>query len=165
MKRLFSVNAAAELLERDRATIVRAMRGVPADAMEHGQKRWTMAKIANSLSLHQSATSGDGARREQLRLVDEIEAGFDKIDRDFETLEAEPSIDRRKEISLKLKIGLSISNLDEQLRRANSMDKETGYLLQIACDQMVGTLRSRLLDRLNLWDQVEAIRAAGAATQ
>ena len=38
----FSVNALAEMLERDRATVVRALRKVPSDATEKGQPRWTM---------------------------------------------------------------------------------------------------------------------------
>jgi hypothetical protein len=38
----FSTNALAELLERDRATIVRALRKVPPDATERKQPRWKM---------------------------------------------------------------------------------------------------------------------------
>lgn len=38
----FSVNALTELLERDRATIVRALRKVPPDATERKQPRWKM---------------------------------------------------------------------------------------------------------------------------
>jgi hypothetical protein len=38
----FSTNALAELLERDRATITRALRHVPKDATEKGQQRWKM---------------------------------------------------------------------------------------------------------------------------
>jgi hypothetical protein len=98
-------------------------------------------------------------------LANEIEAGFKKLDRDFEKLEAEPSIERRKEISLELKIGKTINRIDEQMKAANAMDTQTGYFVQLACDKMIGTLRSRLIDRLDFWDEVEKIRAAGAATQ
>jgi hypothetical protein len=38
----FSANALAELLERDRATIVRALRRVPPDAVERKSPRWKM---------------------------------------------------------------------------------------------------------------------------
>ena len=42
MSQTFSANRIAELLERDRATIVRALRHTPSDATEKGQPRWKM---------------------------------------------------------------------------------------------------------------------------
>ena len=41
--KLFSAYAAAELLERDRQTLTRALRSTPADGQERGQPRWKMA--------------------------------------------------------------------------------------------------------------------------
>ena len=39
----FSANAIAEMLERDRATVVRALRNTPPDATERKQPRWKMS--------------------------------------------------------------------------------------------------------------------------
>ena len=45
----FSVNALTEMLERDRATIVRALRRVPPDATERKQPRWKMTTALAAL--------------------------------------------------------------------------------------------------------------------
>lgn len=45
----FSANALAEMLERDRATIVRALRKVPPDATERKQPRWKLATALAAL--------------------------------------------------------------------------------------------------------------------
>jgi hypothetical protein len=47
---VFSINAAAELLERDRRAVTTAMRHVPPDAKEKGQPRWRMATFVDALS-------------------------------------------------------------------------------------------------------------------
>jgi hypothetical protein len=45
----FSANAIADLLERDRATVVRALRNVPHDAVERKQPRWKMTTALAAL--------------------------------------------------------------------------------------------------------------------
>jgi hypothetical protein len=50
MKNIFSINKAADLLERDRATLVRALRHVKADGAERGQPRYTMRTIVDALA-------------------------------------------------------------------------------------------------------------------
>jgi hypothetical protein len=45
----FSANAIADLLERDRATIVRALRDTPPDGKERGQPRWKMTTALDAL--------------------------------------------------------------------------------------------------------------------
>jgi hypothetical protein len=45
----FSSNALAEMLERDRATVVRALRKVPADSVERKQPRWKLVTALAAL--------------------------------------------------------------------------------------------------------------------
>jgi len=47
--KVFSENALAEMLERDRATIKRAMRKVPPDATERKQPRWKLTTALEAL--------------------------------------------------------------------------------------------------------------------
>lgn len=54
----FGVNALAELLERDRATVVRALRDVPSDAVERGQPRWKMVTAVAALDEHRLPNVG-----------------------------------------------------------------------------------------------------------
>jgi hypothetical protein len=46
---VFSINAASEVLEKDRRTITKALRYTPADKMERGQKRWRLRTILDAL--------------------------------------------------------------------------------------------------------------------
>jgi hypothetical protein len=47
---LFSINGAAEVLERDRRTITKALRYVKPDKKERGQSRWRLRTILDALN-------------------------------------------------------------------------------------------------------------------
>jgi hypothetical protein len=49
MTPVFSINAASELLERDRRTVGKALRHVPPDKKEKGQPRWRLPTILSAL--------------------------------------------------------------------------------------------------------------------
>jgi hypothetical protein len=49
MRNHLSVNAAAEMLERTRRTIKRAMRDIPPDSLERGHPRWKLPRIIEAL--------------------------------------------------------------------------------------------------------------------
>src|ERR1700730_16460435 len=59
---VFSVNAAAEVLERDRRTITKALRRVRPDKKERGQDRWRLATILNALDRLPGSTSAPTQR-------------------------------------------------------------------------------------------------------
>jgi hypothetical protein len=64
--KLFSAFAAAELLERDRQTIVRALRNTPPDGREGEHGRWKMSTIISAMERHSRAGGsgiGDGSNR------------------------------------------------------------------------------------------------------
>jgi hypothetical protein len=64
--KLFSAFAAAELLERDRQTIVRALRNTPPDGREGEHARWKMSTIVDAMERHGRASGGsigDGSDR------------------------------------------------------------------------------------------------------
>jgi hypothetical protein len=46
---LFSINSAAEVLERDRRTVTKALRHTPPDAKQKGQPRWRLRTILDAL--------------------------------------------------------------------------------------------------------------------
>ena len=48
---LFSVNGAAEALERDRRTITKALRHTKPDGKQHGQDRWRLKTILAALEV------------------------------------------------------------------------------------------------------------------
>jgi hypothetical protein len=46
---LFSINGAAEVLERDRRTVTKALRHTKPDAKQHGQPRWRLRTVLDAL--------------------------------------------------------------------------------------------------------------------
>ncbi len=60
MKNLLSISGAADLLERDRATLVRALRHVPPDGYQNGQARWRMPTIVDALAIKPQARRKTG---------------------------------------------------------------------------------------------------------
>jgi hypothetical protein len=98
MKNLFSINRAADLLEKDRATLVRALRRVPADGYERGQPRWRMPTIIDALAIKPQARRETGKYRDRYGIrrstaLDGMQVMFEK---QVALIRAEPSLDRRR---------------------------------------------------------------------
>jgi len=136
MNNLFSVNRAADLLERDRATLVRALRHVPPDGYERGQPRWRMPTIIDALAVKPQARRETGKFRDRYSLRSRV---LDDMRRTFEEevalIGAEPSLERRREMALQL------APLLEQYQAAYL---EIGRSLYIADDDVL-TARSDLI--------------------
>jgi hypothetical protein len=95
----FSVNGAAEVLEKDRRTLVRALRHTKPDAHEGRHPRWRMTTILGALELNaprpeRHVGSGD-------QLDEECKAAFAKFDGAFEKMLALPSLVKRREMAIK----------------------------------------------------------------
>src|SRR5205823_2931946 len=102
-KTLFSVNAAAILLEKDRATLVRALRRVPADGTERGQPRWKLPTIISALAVRPEARRESGLYRDRYNLYSPV---LDGMRREYEKqvalISAEPSPDRCRAMAVAL---------------------------------------------------------------
>lgn len=100
MKILFSVNKAADLLERDRATLVRALRHVTPDGHERGQPRYRMRTITEALGAHEARNSGhaghDRLRSRLGEIADELEQTHKELDAKREVIKAEPTLDAKQ---------------------------------------------------------------------
>jgi hypothetical protein len=100
---LFSVNGAANLLEKDRQTLVRALRHVTADGFERGQPRWRLPTIVNALMLKTEARRETGKCRDRYSLRSPT---LDVLRREYEkrvaSIAAERSLDKRRDMALQL---------------------------------------------------------------
>lgn len=108
----FSLNAIAELLERDRATVVRALRDTPADGTENRHPRWKMATACAALEQHNRSnicainTGGD---------IDPVLAAvFSSFDAAYDAMKNLPSLAARRKASIALRPQLAA--MDRQLR-------------------------------------------------
>lgn len=102
MKNLFSINKAADLLERDRATLVRALRHVTPDGHQHGQPRYRMRTITDALAAHEArnnVSTHGGADRLRSRLseiADELEQTHKELDAKREVVKTLPTLDAKQ---------------------------------------------------------------------
>jgi hypothetical protein len=102
MKSLFSINKAADLLERDRATLVRALRHVKPDGRERGQARYRLRTITDALATHEGRTNGAApAGRDRLRprlgeIADELERAHRELDAKRALIKTLPTLDEKQ---------------------------------------------------------------------
>jgi len=102
MKNIFSINKAADLLERDRATLVRALRHVKADGTERGQPRYTMRTIIDALAAQEARNNGfshgepDRLRSRLGEIADELEQTHEELDAKRELIKAQSTLDAKQ---------------------------------------------------------------------
>src|SRR6516225_10051076 len=104
MEELFSINKAAHILERERATLVRALRYTQPDGFQGGQPRWTLASITAALALTPQARRNSGKCRDRYgirhsKVLDELRFKFEQ---QVAFIAVEPSLDNRREMALAL---------------------------------------------------------------
>jgi len=131
MKELFSINRAAGLLERDRATLTRALRSIKPDGFDRGQPRWFLPTIVNALAVPPQQRRDSGKARDRFSLrnkeLDELQV---TIERQIELIASEPSPDRRRAMAIELA---------PQLAEHHALFLSVGRELGIASDDVLGT--------------------------
>jgi predicted transcriptional regulator len=132
-QKLFSINGAADLLERDRATISRAVRAVPADGHDKaGHPKWKMATIVQAMS------QNSGASPRMIELADELEATGAEAMEVLQRLRDLPTITKRREYA-QSGACKAIGRLHEALEACKQSLKPTERdVWMIAADVAVG---------------------------
>jgi hypothetical protein len=128
--KVFGVNALAELFERDRQTIVRALRGIPADATENQQPRWRMSTAVAALERHtriHDSGSNSGQAPELARI-------FARFDEAYDMMRALPSLDGRRKASIAL--APLIAETDTMLRAHGRAIGAGGELSDLRADKI-----------------------------
>jgi hypothetical protein len=120
---LHTINAASVLLERDRATIRRALKSTPPDdTSENGRPKWRLTRIISALAEHldekpkQPAPASSVLReleavgKEATVLANEVQAGFDKM-------RAMPDIEERRELAC-AEVGPKVGRFIDVMQRS-----------------------------------------------
>ena len=132
-QKLFSINAAADILERDRATITRAVRNLPPDSRQGNHPRWKLANIVAALR-----QSGGGASPRMIELADELEATGAEAMEDLQRLRDLPTVTKRREYA-QSGACKAIGRLHEALEACKQSLKPTERdVWMIAADVAVG---------------------------
>jgi hypothetical protein len=93
------------LLEKDRATLVRALRHVKPDGRERGQPRYSMRTISDALAANEARNNGtsrgghDGLRARLGEIADELEQAHEELDTKRELIQAQPTLDAKQPYS------------------------------------------------------------------
>jgi hypothetical protein len=94
---LISENKAAQLLQRDRGTIKRALHGIDPDGYEQGQPRFRIATVMRAMIAH---TRIDGRSRPAVSLIEPelvtLEQADLKLNAFLKRLRAERDLERRR---------------------------------------------------------------------
>jgi hypothetical protein len=147
---VFSLNNLAEQFEVDRSTMVRAMRGVPADEVRSGNRpAWKIGTAAKALEVHRRKRGDDVSNSSVL--IDRIEADFETLDKGFAQLLAEPDLERRRKLDKTLGVGEMIGALDVRMRETHAVIGEAKGLSAIVGNHLIGDLISRYATLLDYW--------------
>lgn len=96
----FSINGAAELLERDRRTITKALRHVLPDGHVNKSPRWRLRTIIDALET--AAAHSDHYAMKSTTLADQADALFKEFDTAFERVKSAPSLAERRKMAIAL---------------------------------------------------------------
>ncbi len=126
--KLFSAFGAADLLERDRQTVRRALRHVPPDGHERKQPRWRLKTIIDAVDAHlgrnTTATPPAGSTLQVL---------FDQFDTGCKNLAIMPDLKARRREAHRL-IALLVE-LDRAMRADARSRREDELRASLRCDQ------------------------------
>jgi hypothetical protein len=126
--KLFSAFAAADLLERDRQTVRRALRHVPPDGHERKQPRWRLKTIVDAVDAHlgrnTSATPPAGST---------LQLQFDQFDTGCRNLAMMPDLEARRRDARRLMAVLV--ELDRAMRADARARREEEMRASLRCDQ------------------------------
>ena len=147
--RVFSINAASEILERDRRTIVRAMRHVMPDAKERGQPRWRMKTILDALDRNGTRTEQRNEGGSQRAFLDSL---YEKFDAAYDQMRAAPSLAKRRAMALKL--APLIEQMNRMEREVSRAAGEPELLTELRADKIY-MLIMRGFEGPCEWSQIE----------
>lgn len=127
----FTLNRLSEMLEVDRATMLRALKNTPADAEKSkGKPTFKIATAARALEQHRRAsgtsTPGNG--------VSALPPEFAAFDRAFDAMEALPTLAKRRAAAIKL-IPV-IDAMMKAMRQHAAANREDPYVTGLRGDEI-----------------------------
>ena len=91
---LVSAYAASRLLERDRQTIERAVRGLEPDGYQAGKPRWRLARIVDALNARAARNNGTTAS-----VNHDLERKFADLEARYDAVQTAPTLEQRRKLA------------------------------------------------------------------
>jgi hypothetical protein len=149
---MFSINSASEILERDRRTLVKALRRVPPDGRERGADRWRLRSIIEALAKMQPAPAAAPTGQIDPGLV-ELYMRFDASEAAMKKLK---TVDARRQASRAM--APLLAQIDAQARKSSLDNGADPELVELRCDRLF-QIHLRGFESCNGWNHDEAWRA------
>jgi hypothetical protein len=145
-KKLYSINALADELGRDRRTIDRALTGVEPDGMARGHPAWFLTTaLAHIEPRGANGEDSDAGQEERARHADEIEWLARECDRALDRLRAEPDLGKRREMAAGGMLHC-VGALDRELERSRQLlDPAVAPLMKEHIDRISGRALAEFL--------------------
>jgi hypothetical protein len=150
--RLFSINSASEILERDRRTLVKALRRVPPDGKERGADRWQLRSIIDALAKMQPAPAAAPTGQIDPELA-ELYLRFDASEATMKKLK---TVDARRKASRAM--APLLAQIDAQARRSGLDHGVDPELVELRADRLF-QIYLRGFESCNGWNHDEAWQA------
>lgn len=132
----FTANKISEMLERDRATVLRALNNTPPDAEVRGKPQWKISTASAAMSTHlQRGGSGNGRTQYAAGNVDP------RLQREYDTYEqADAAMRQLKTVEARRKaaiaMGPQIARMDELQRRISIAGNHNDELVELKADRL-----------------------------
>ena len=142
MAEAFSINALAEMLERDRRTVAKALRDIQPDGRDaRGAPRWKISSAVRALTNH---SAGSDSPHES---TDAIEQAARDVDKMLAKLRAAGGVEAARKLLRDDGIGRSIGRLDHALERGLvGLRPAEARLLGIVRNEVIGRAIGEVMD-------------------
>jgi hypothetical protein len=125
----YSLNNLAEQLERDRSTMVKAMRNVPPDARVKNRPTWKIATASRALEAYTRAQDGGGRGTGTGQIDPQLAGVYAKFDTADAAMRKLKTLDARRKAAIAM--APLIADTDAMMRKvglANGVDSELVHL-------------------------------------
>jgi hypothetical protein len=126
---MFSINAASEILEKDRRTITKALRHVQPDGFDGKDKRYRLKSIIDALARMQGGDSGHGGNSPALAALN---ARYDQAEAAMAAL---ATVKKRRDAARAL-LPL-IVEIDKATRQVGLANGQNSDMVHLRADQML----------------------------
>jgi hypothetical protein len=148
----YTLNRAAEMLEVDRSTMVRALKNTPPDAEKGKRQSFKISTAARALERHRAAvgtsTPGGGSSYASVRInqiADELERLCREADEGTKLVASLPDLEAKQPHSRSTMV--LINQIDALFNESNALllEREPTSMMHYVTDPIVGTMFRELL--------------------
>jgi hypothetical protein len=130
----YSLNNLAEQLERDRSTMVKAMRNVPPDARVKNRPTWKIATASRALEAYMRAQDGGGRGAGTGQIDPQLAVLYAKFDAADAAMRKLKTVDARRKAAIAM--APLIAETDAMTRKVGLANRQDAELVHLRADRL-----------------------------